>query len=254
MRCLHLLLFVTAPFCALAQKAGPELIVPKKGDRYVESEKLSRGIPPMFLDGLRELRPQLTAYFSMEAKLPGGLTWSRTPIGVGTSDLVEAKEADGRKYLDFSVKGSVARFNPPLKMGAGGTICAWVKLPGPTSHALVWQGPTGDYLRVDGKKICCWSAATTKFEDFAEATEILTGWHHLALVKTGKKVQAFMDGKPLAVVTSMVFEELTHMGNHKDLDDQMVPGIDEQYIFRKALTPAEVTAVMEFSKKEAGKR
>jgi hypothetical protein len=136
------------------------------------------------------------------------------------------------------------------------TLAAWVQTPGPTKAAAIWQGAGGDYLTIKENQILYWTARTGKWGVWAQSTEAITGWHHVALVANGHKVQAFLDGKPLAVVDELDLPDLSTIGNHRSADadhEFMAAGIDEQLFFARGLTAPEITTVMNATKPGATK-
>jgi hypothetical protein len=193
----------------------------------------------------------------MEDPKTGGLTWSRTSILIFPTLNVASKTEAGRTYLDFSALRAKITFSPALKLPSHFTLTAWVQTPGPTNAAAIWQGSGGDYLTIKETEIIYWSARTEKFGFWAQTTEPIRGWHHVALVGNGRKVQAFLDGKPLAATEDLDMADVSTVGNHRSADADhrnMAAGIDEQFLFTKSLSAPEVVTVMTSSQPPEVKR
>lgn len=236
---------------ANAQDPAPTLIIPGSKEGQPASLKLASSVKPHPLDNLGALGEQLIAYFAMDSLETGGLTWSRTPMAVRATPQVVVKMEQGRTFLDFSANKAAVTFTPPLKLGIHFTLAAWVQLPAPQNNGKIWSGSGGEILYVREKKVAYWPASVNKEVAWAESTEPLRGWHHVAVVVDGRKAQAYLDARPLAAVHDMDIKDLYIVGNQREEQNRhrcMAAGIDEQYLFARSLTDKEIAALMNLNK------
>lgn len=244
MRSLILLLTMLTPLLAQGQK--PAVILPSGGE---DSQKLASAGVPNYLAGLGVLQNDLLAYFSMDAKAAGGLTWSRVPIGVHCTSEVVQKNEEGRSYLNFAAKKAKVKFDPDLRISGAFTLTAWVFVP-VNRLAIIWHGEDSLLLSISKTGLGYYDGGKKKSGGFGGAASPLQGWHHVAIAIGQGKTQAFLDGQPLAVVNGTIDSVLKSVGNRPRKYDEelMASGIDEQLFFTRALSASEVAAVMAFSK------
>jgi hypothetical protein len=262
MRRILSLVLLPAAAC-LAQNPDPNIIVPNARPNASDklgpapSSKLASSARPPALQPLGPLAEKVAAYFAMDDVKTGGLTWSRGALHIFPSSPVVSKSEDGSTYLDFSAQHAKLTLSPPYKLGARFTLLAWVQLPGASEGAAIWQGAGGDYLTVKKTQVLYWTARTGTWGVWAGTKEPLTGWHHVAVVVTGKKAQAFLDGTPLATVENLDVNEVSTIGNHRSPTQDhhfMAAGIDEQLFISASLTAQEIVTVMNATKPPAAKR
>ncbi len=251
------LLFLATATLAFAQssllaQSTPKLIIPgqeKKSE--LDSKKLATAMMPTSLTGLGTLRNSVVAYFPMDSADYGGLVWSAKPLNIIPQGQIEAKKEGARKFLDFSNKGSRVKISPAFETGEAYTLSAWAELPTPGKHGILWSGTSGVYMMFIDWGLSYWDNEKKYDAAWAKAPKGIKGWHHIAVTFDGKNSQAFMDGRPLAVVKGRVGENIACYGSTGDQQHEhwmMCGGVDEQIFFNRALTPAEVTAVMTFTK------
>jgi hypothetical protein len=243
--------FIAAPACA----QDPTLIIPgKDSDKKVparDSKSLASTNVPPSLQALGLLRNDLAAYFAMDSKESGGLTWSRRPLALRATSGVQEKTEGPRRYLDFSANGSIVTFESPYPTGGKFTFCAWVLLPPPHQQGIIWGAEKGELLMFSKDTITTWDHRGSKSKLWAKSTVEFSGWHHVAVAYDGKQTQAFLDAKPLAIIEGLPAVNVVAVGNHKEQQHRhwnMPAAIDEQFFFTRALTPAEITTVMRFSR------
>jgi hypothetical protein len=260
-RSLSLALLVCAASC-LAQNPDPNIIVPNSKPSASQkvgpapSSKLASSTRPPALQSLGPIAEKVAAYFAMDDVKTGGLTWSRGATHIYPSPTVVSKSEGGATYLDFSAPHSKLTFSPAYKVGTRFSLAAWAQLPGASEGAAIWQGAGGDYLTVKKTQVLYWTGRTGTWGVWAQTKEPLTGWHHVALVVSGRKVQAFLDGTPLAVVEDLDLNDLSTVGNHRSPagDHQfMAAGIDEQLFISASLTPQEIVSVMNATRRPGAK-
>lgn len=206
---------------------------------------------PAALTSLGILRNSVTAYFSMDTTDSGGLTWSKEPLVVTSTSEVAAKKEGARKFLDFSKKGARVSFNPAFKTGQAYTLTAWVKLPAPGKHGILWKGSKGLHMM-----LMDWGLGYYRFngkadEPWAKAPKEITGWHHVAVTFDGKNTQGYLDARPLAVVKEAFAENIAYIGSTESREHEhwmMCGGVDEQLFFDRALTAPELLTVIAFTK------
>ena len=251
MKTLFLRFFLLLLSQALARAQAPvQLTIPGKNS---DSRKVASPNLPPALTGLGALRDSLDAYFSMDSTDLGGLTWSRTPIKLESAHLA-VKEADGHRYLDFSAKGSHIIFQSDYPAKPKSTLTAWVLLPAASANGVIWFDRHGEILTISKTHLAYWVNDKVRSLSWAEASETITGWHHVALVHDGRQTQAFLDAKPLATTDILKELHLVTIGNHAYpnlRDERMAAGIDEQLFFSRAFTADEIATVMNFTKPKA---
>ena len=138
---------------AMAWAQAPvQLTIPGKDN---DSRKAATATMPSSLEGLGTLRTNLDVYFSMDSTDMSGLTWSRKPIELESEHLV-AKESDGRRYLDFSSKGSHLTFRTDYPGRPKYTLTAWVLLPVPAENGIIWCDRGGEILAIGQKRLLHW--------------------------------------------------------------------------------------------------
>lgn len=238
--------------CALAESPGgldptPQIVHAPSLD--VASKSLANDAVPLEVSRkLGAISSGLIAYFSMDNRETGGLTWSIKPIAVRASKEVQAREGDGRKYLDFSEGGAVLLFSPAWELPRHYTLAAWVQAPAPQKHGVIWHG-SGMLLDVEGQALAYWMGG--KGGKYAEFATPLNGWYHVAVEFDGQKTQAFLNGKPLDPVKGNVSKDLQAIGNHPSSEHRgwmMASGIDEMYIFNRVLPADEIISVARVGK------
>lgn len=250
-------LFLATVTLALAQssllaQSTPQLIIPGQEKKLeLDSKKLATAMMPTVLTGLGTLRTSVVAYFPMDSADYGGLAWSAKPLNIIPHGEIEAKKAGARKFLDFSKKGARVKIEPPLETGATYTLTAWAEFPTPGKHGVLWKGSSGMYMMFIDWGLGYYDKAKTADVPWAKAPKGIKGWHHVAVTFDGTNSQAFLDGRALAVVKGRVGENLEFYGANDQAAHEhwmMCGGVDEQIIFNRALTAAEVAAVMTFTK------
>ena len=237
---------IALTFPAFAQTPSvpptPEIILQQQKKKQADSRTLAGQPLPIALNALGSLANDLIAYFPMDDTAKGCLAWSRKPISVTATSEVEIKEADGRRYADFSRSGACLVFDPPLDLGRHYTLTAWVQAPAPPKKGAIWHG-AGGLLFLGDKELSYWVATTKVGGDYAKTAAPLAGWMHVAVVADGSKTQAFLNGTPLDSVKGIVSQNLITVGTHPEaqLHDLMrAAGIDEQYFFSRNLSPDEI--------------
>ena len=247
--------------------AMPDIILPSQQNSAgptssgepQDSTSVGHGAIPDKLKGLGFLRMDVLAYFSMENKATGGLTWSAGPIKVKATDPVSFKKDGGRTYADFSSTGARLVFDPPLLLGGNYTLAAWIQTPTPNNHGVIWRGSIekgnerGCLLFLEENGI---SYADPKWKNaqYAVTKSPLNGWYHFAVTFDGNVTQCFLNGSPLDSYQGCLSDDLLTVGSSPyDNSDGKTrsAGISEQYIFSRALSQDEIKQVMEFSKPSA---
>lgn len=252
---MKLILFLSAMVMAgriIAQSPNtlvkPEIIRPSQQKK---PETGALGISPLQsrLNSLGLLTADLLAYFPMDDTANGCLGWSRKPLKVVASGDVQIKNDGFRKYADFTQKGARLVFDPPFDLGRPYTLAAWVLAPAPQKHGVIWHG-SGALMVILPNELQYWVASTNKAGIYARTGTPLNGWVHVAVTYDGNKTQAFLNGIELDAVKGAVTSNLTTIGNHPSAEHQhwmMANGIDEQFIFGRALNANEIKRLMQFS-------
>lgn len=242
-------LWTALPVSAVVCAQEPKLIVPGQS-KTVATTQL-----PLSLAKLGLLRNDLNAYFAMDAPETGGLTWSRKPMDVAVVGGVRVVDADGRRYMSFAEQGSALQLQPPYSTGSKFTFCAWVLLPAPVEYGILWEGENGQLVALKKNGIVFRNASMDASKPWALVEGELQGWHHIAVTYDGRQTQGFFNGQPLANVAGLPVTNLAFIGNNSLPQNQgimMANGIDEQFLFSRALKPAEIEAVMKFSQPAGG--
>ena len=209
---------------------------------------------PAALAPLGALRSLVTAYFAMDSTERGGLTWSLQPLTARANGEVMVKEKDGRKYLDFSKSRARVSVAPAFQTGAAYTLSAWVSLPTPDNHGLLWTGNRGIYMLFCDWGLGYWEPTKRKDTPWSQTRDGLIGWQHVAVTFDGTNSQAFLNGRALNTFRGQIAENLVCFGNDESpvLErSRMCAGVDEQIFFNRALSATELATVMNCTQAKA---
>ncbi len=209
------------------------------------------------LNELGPLKADLDLWLNLDSTEDGGVAWSRTKVKVRDTSEVEIKEEAGQRWMDFSAAGSVLKFEPALPLGTY-TLSTWMLVPAPRQHAMIWQGGKGNGspLYVSDTGLYGWSELRHAQVTFAHLPKGFSGWHHFAVTCDGKTTTAFLDGHRVGAVDEVLSTNILSIGNHWHRAHQhwmMCAGLDDQLIFRRALTEPELRKVMKFGRVPAPK-
>lgn len=220
----------------------------------IVANKKDESAMPSELEALGALRDELVMWLNFDSTEKGGLGWTRGTVRPTASSEVQVGEADGRRWLDFSHKGALVKFEPALQLGTNYTLCSWMLLPPPHGHALLWQGAKGQGapLYVTPSGLHGWKEPAREPVLYAPLPSGFGGWHHFAVSCDGTTTTVFLDGRKCAAVPQVLSTNVFSTGNHWNRAHQhwmMCAGLDDQFIFHRALDEAEVRAVMNFPTK-----
>jgi hypothetical protein len=261
MKLSSLLCFLALVYPALAQTPDaptPEIVLPSQQTN--DSAPVAPGPPdslllvqspmPEKLNGLGDLVNDIVAYFPMDDTNLGCLAWSTKPVGVVAVGNVVIKQDGGRTYADFSAPGSHLTFNPPLRLGNAFTLAAWIQTPTPKNHGDIWHGSgKGCFLYVTDNSLAHLFADA--HAPYATTKTPLSGWYHVAITYDGEVTQCYLNGIPLDAYKGTISDDLGYVGGSQYpefSDSTRCAGIDEQYVFDRALNADEIKQVMDFSK------
>lgn len=205
------------------------------------------------MTNLGTMKQDLVLWLNMNSLKNSGVGWAGKSVAVTASGPVKTVTAGGRSYMDFRERGAKLRITPAVQLGRTYTLCSWVQFPAPKAHGIVWHGTDdgGVALYLTESEFSVWDAATDKPLAYGKIPKGTTGWHHIAVVADGKATRIFMDGREAGKSNTVPATNVFCIGTHpKSSDHQswmMSGGLDEQFMFRRALTPEEINRVMRIS-------
>jgi hypothetical protein len=206
----------------------------------------SVALPP-FLQPLGPLQTSVRAWYAFNSR-DQALVFSSEQISSILSDPVALRDADGQRYADFSASGAVLEFLRPVYLGQSFTLAAWVSFPvNHNGHPVqFFRGRSDDFVKVTPEgTFGSWLAKKTYSYGTTPVPD--SGWHHLALSVDGKQSVLYLDGRVYGSLPVPFTDSLAAIGNHNEKKEQgkmMAAGMDDIFIFNRALTDAEVAKVM----------